>query len=253
MVTSSPSPTTRGLRFNERSHRYALDGRPVPGVTTIIGRGLPKPALPYWAAKLVAEAAADEAETMADTIRIMGRETVVKRLKRAPWRVRDDAAVRGTRVHALAEALVAGGGAVEVPAHLAGYVEGYARLLDELDLEPACTEARLANRGHWYAGTADLIAVIDGVTWLLDLKTSNSIHGSYALQCAAYAHAEVIAADDGTETPMPHIQRIGAIHLTTDGARLHEFPSLDEAWEGFLAVKSVADRITTIDSWGDKK
>ena len=33
------------LSLNENSHRYRLDGKWVPSVTTIIDAGLPKPAL----------------------------------------------------------------------------------------------------------------------------------------------------------------------------------------------------------------
>ena len=138
------------LTFDEACHRYSLDGRPVTGVTTIIGKGLPKPGLPYWSAKVVAEAAADEAVTLAATIGAQGRDAVVNRLKRTPWQARDRAAVRGTRVHALAEQ-VALGEAVDVPASLAPYVEGYVDFLDEHDVEPILTEARLASplvRGH---------------------------------------------------------------------------------------------------------
>ena len=240
------------LQFDEARHRYSLDGKPVTGVTTIIGKGLPKPGLPYWSAKVVAEAAADEAVTLAATIGAQGRDAVVSRLKRAPWQARDRAAVRGTRVHALAEQ-VALGEAVDVPALLAPYVEGYVDFLDRHDVEPILTEARLASRAHWYAGTADLIARMGGETWLLDLKTSNSIHGSYALQCAAYARAEFHLDADGQEAPMPPIDRIGAIHVQPDGCRLVEFPSVNHAWNAFLAVKAVADLTTTIDSWGDHK
>ena len=125
--------------------------------------------------------------------------------------------------------------------------------LDGHDVEPILTEARLASRAHWYAGTADLIARMGGETWLLDLKTSNSIHGSYALQCAAYARAEFHLDADGQEAPMPPIDRIGAIHVQPDGCRLVEFPSVNHAWNAFLAVKAVADLTTTIDSWGDHK
>ena len=39
---------------------------------------------------------------------------------------------------------------------------------------------------HKYAGTADLVVELDGETWLLDIKTSNSLHKSYDLQLAAY-------------------------------------------------------------------
>jgi len=40
---------------------------------------------------------------------------------------------------------------------------------------------------HKYAGTADLVVKMDGEVWLLDLKTSNSLHKSYDLQLASYA------------------------------------------------------------------
>ena len=42
---------------------------------------------------------------------------------------------------------------------------------------------------HRYAGRADLVVKMDGETWLLDIKTSNSLHKSYDLQLASYAKA----------------------------------------------------------------
>ena len=40
---------------------------------------------------------------------------------------------------------------------------------------------------HKFAGTADIVCKMNGETWLIDLKTSNSIHKSYDLQLASYA------------------------------------------------------------------
>ncbi len=40
-----------------------------------------------------------------------------------------------------------------------------------------------------YAGTADIVCKLNDQTWLLDIKTSNSIHKSYDLQLASYAKA----------------------------------------------------------------
>jgi len=40
---------------------------------------------------------------------------------------------------------------------------------------------------HKYAGTADLVVKMNGEIWLLDIKTSNSVHKSFDLQLAAYA------------------------------------------------------------------
>jgi len=42
---------------------------------------------------------------------------------------------------------------------------------------------------HKYAGTADIVCKLNDETWLLDIKTSNSIHKSYDLQLASYATA----------------------------------------------------------------
>ena len=238
-----------GLRFNPTKHHYTLDGISIPGVTTIIGRGLPKPGLPYWSARQVAEAAVDMADDMQWRVEHDGPQAVVDVLRRAPWRTRDKAGKRGTAVHEIAEKVVTGA-VVTVPQHLAHRVQGLVDVLDELGIDPKLTEVKLYSRSEWYAGTADLIGVIDGETWLLDHKTSTSVHGSYALQCAAYARAEVFIDPTGAEHPMPHIDHIGVIHITEQGARLHRFPPIDEAFEAFLAVKRISDLTKTIDSWG---
>ena len=51
------------------------------------------------------------------------------------------------------------------------------------------TEYHLFSDIYGYAGTADIICKINGKNWLLDIKTSNSLHTSYDLQLAAYAKA----------------------------------------------------------------
>jgi len=51
------------------------------------------------------------------------------------------------------------------------------------------TEYHVFSDTHEYAGTADLIVKINNKLWLLDIKTSNSLHTSYGLQLAAYAMA----------------------------------------------------------------
>jgi hypothetical protein len=51
------------------------------------------------------------------------------------------------------------------------------------------TEYHLFSDKHKYAGTADLVVRMFDNIWLLDLKTSNSLHTSYDLQLAAYAQA----------------------------------------------------------------
>jgi hypothetical protein len=55
--------------------------------------------------------------------------------------------------------------------------------------ELIATEYHLFSDEHEYAGTADLVVRFMDNLWLLDLKTSNSLHTSYDLQLAAYATA----------------------------------------------------------------
>ena len=55
--------------------------------------------------------------------------------------------------------------------------------------ELIATEYHLFSDEHKYAGTADLVVRMFDNIWLLDLKTSNSLHTSYDLQLAAYATA----------------------------------------------------------------
>jgi hypothetical protein len=51
------------------------------------------------------------------------------------------------------------------------------------------TEQHIFSDEYKYAGTIDLVVEIEGKIWLLDIKTSNSLHTSYDLQLAAYAQA----------------------------------------------------------------
>jgi len=55
--------------------------------------------------------------------------------------------------------------------------------------ELIATEYHLFSDEYKFAGTADIICKMEGRIYLLDIKTSNSIHNSYNLQLAAYAQA----------------------------------------------------------------
>jgi hypothetical protein len=55
--------------------------------------------------------------------------------------------------------------------------------------ELVATEYHLFSDKYKYAGTADIIIRLNDKLWLLDVKTSNSLHTSYDLQLAAYAKA----------------------------------------------------------------
>ena len=244
------------LKFYPASHRYKLDGSWVPGVTTLIGKGLPKPALPYWSAKMVAEWVADNPDLTEDLKRLGGRGPAVAFLKELPWQKRDEAAIRGTDVHALAERIVHGD-EVEVPEHLTGYVQGYVDWLDAFQPRALVTEAPCASREWRFAGTFDAILAFDsgplaGKTVLADWKTSSGVYGETALQTAAYARAEFHVDPDGGERPMPHIDATGVLHVQEHGSEfylLNRSPeAIDEAFKVFTHVAYLANKTDWIKS-----
>lgn len=234
----------------KRGHKYELDGIEVKGVTTLLGGGMPKPALPYWAAKMVAEYVADNFNSI-DSYLSRDREAAIKHLKMVPWTERDKAAARGTDVHAIAETIIHGGES-EVNAEIADYVNGYVAWLDQWDVEPVLTEKVIANRTHWYAGTFDAILTFksgpyQGKTYLCDWKTSKAVYGEMAMQLVAYAKAEFYLDEDGSEKPLPNIDGLAIVHITPNGTTFHEVTDPEYAWESFLAVIDVSKRMELID------
>lgn len=254
------------LVFNEASHRYKLDGKPVSGATTILGGGIPKPALIWWAPGVVAKFVTDPDNAGKVAELLAGdRDQSIKFLQLLPNQERDSAAERGTEVHDLAEKL-ATTGEVDAPEDLIGFIEGYLDFLDRWQITPFLVEVVLANREHWYSGKVDLLATspllmsqadIDaGKVIQIDLKTSKGVYLETALQTAAYARAEFYM--DGTkEVPMPEVVATYVAHVTPldrEGinARYESSPlgtslyplatspaEIDEHFQQFLHAKAV--------------
>lgn len=213
----------------------------VPGVTTLLSQGLPKPALINWAANATADGALDAW----DDLCAMSPAKRLDYLKRVRYAVRDEAANRGTAIHTLGADLVAGE-TVEVPPELTGYVEGYAKFLDAFDVTPVEVEFSVASYRHAYAGTADLIADLSiphrgRVRMLIDLKSNRSgIFAETALQLAAYRYADVILDPDGGDHPMLEVEATAAVHITPTGSHLIPVETNEAIHRVFLYVAQVA-------------
>lgn len=212
------------LRMVEKTHRYYLDGKLVPGVTTILGKALPKPALTYWSAKMVAEWVINNPEGV-EQLRAMGDGPAIAALKQVPWEKRDQAAIRGTDIHALAEKIIHGEH-TEVPDHLLGYVDGYVRWLEAFDVTPVLTEQPVASRQWKYGGKFDAVVEFGRGKWkgrapLVDWKTSSGVYGEVALQTAAYALAEFYAPSVDLECTMPYIDCTAVVHITDGETTLY--------------------------------
>lgn len=99
------------------------------------------------------------------------------------------AAGRGTEVHDAFETYIAYG-IEEIRPEYQGYMDAFKEWLDEFKPEPLGTEVRIYHKIMRYGGTADLICKINGVTTLIDYKTSSTIHAMLCgVQLEAYDRA----------------------------------------------------------------
>jgi hypothetical protein len=216
-------------------------------VTTILG-ALPKDALKFWAAKVVAEFAFDRKSTWLT----MTRPEAVEWLKKEPLRFTNERANYGKAIHAATEAIV-----LQTPVRRDEFSDEEAKAIGHFfdfveTLRPRylLTEASVYNRRHKYAGTLDAVVEVpyglllelahgnelmvpweprddrDVVTLILDTKTGGDVaegKGVYpevALQLAAYGRAEFVGAVNGQEHPLPLLDGAAVLHVNASGWRL---------------------------------
>lgn len=222
-----------------RGHSYVdANGAKVPGVTTILSEGVPKPALINWAATTTAEYAIDHWDQLSE----LSPSARLKELTGARFADRDAAARRGTEVHALAEKLV-NGDEVEVPEALAGHVEAYVDFLDRFQVEPVLVEFVVVSHSWGWAGTCDLIADFPGLgkRLLCDIKTSRSgVFGETAWQLSGYRYADSYMDEYGIEYPMLEVDGCAVIHVRADGADLYPMQTGEQQLREFRYIREVS-------------
>lgn len=185
------------LEFDTVRHRYYvvdLDGRErhvVPGVTSILGV-MNRPALINWAASQAAEyvAASLKPGEALDDEQI---QALVDGARTAYRRTRDRAAEIGTVVHEWIERYAGAairGHRLRIPLpeneQARRGVEAFIGWTEAHDVKFLESERPIYSRSGDYAGTVDIIAEVNGVLSVLDVKTSTRVYPQYALQLAAY-------------------------------------------------------------------
>jgi hypothetical protein len=258
----------KAARTTSRGRTYTIDGRPLWSVTTIIGAGLPKPAIAGWQAKTIAEYAVAnwrQIGAMLTTVKMRAVpdagyhiatdpdavKAAVDWLKGAPWRESERKMNLGSAVHAEAEAVQLGTPRPEPPLTVRRFVESFDHFLEDFTPEIEMTEATVYNLTESYAGTLDTIMTFrwNGlrVRLLGDFKTGKDIYPDVALQLAAYEHAEFVLLDDGTSVPMIPVDGTFALHLreydpafpADRGYSVIPVATGQAAWDAFRFVREV--------------
>lgn len=233
----------RNATTTGKGRTYKWRDETFTSVTTILSGGVPKPALTSWAARATAEWAVKNIDQVTGIAK-SDPAAAIDMLRGAPWRDRDAAAVKGTDIHAAVEAHVLGQPVPEWSREVAPSMRQFETFVEQYGPTFEMSEASVYNRAHGYAGTLDAIVVIDGVRYLLDVKTGKGVYGEVALQLAAYRHAEFIGLDTGDEVPMPAVDACAVLHLRPRTFSLIPVEAGEAEFRFFLYAQQVRDFAT---------
>lgn len=215
-----------------RKYVWPPTGEVFPSVTTILSV-LNKPALVDWAARQAAIYAVREQQRLSK----MNSALAVSEIATTHKRISELSSEIGTHVHECIESsilqdMVEHNPWPEQMRHFDKWKEVYKPKF-------LMTEVTVYNRTVCYAGTLDILANIDGVTTLIDIKTGKNLYPEMALQLAAYANGEWYDAK-GAEAPLPKIEAAAVLHLRMTGWRFvpveigpevfTAFRHINEAW-----------------------
>jgi hypothetical protein len=233
------------------THDYWWNGQgPYIGVTGAIASLDKSGPLIGWAKRLTAEFAVDHLEWVTETLKLVGREQTVSAIKSKAQAEKDAGAALGSRIHILTEAMLRGG-SPELSEQELPYLEAAKRWQADYHPKLISLERAVLNLTDGWGGTFDIIAELDGETWLIDIKTNkgstylgiyNGVYPETALQLAAYSRAEFIAKiGDPKRYRFPKIDRYAVLHLRPDapyekGYRLIEYDVTDAEYAAFLAA-----------------
>lgn len=227
------TPMPESWKPNNRPQRsagfYLIDSIEMPSVTTILSI-IAKPALINWAAKQGAKAVLKD-PILYDTPYAAAAAIYTIDGEKATDRGRDAHKVAEEYARAIIK-----GTAADFKSKNA-YFPSIKAFFDQMNPEPVAIEVVLFNSTHNYAGTADLLAKINGKLALIDFKTSKYVYEDMQLQLAAYANCDAGILEDGTRFAVERPD-IEAIVLLRDNGTFLWSP-LKGDFEAFLAAKTL--------------
>jgi hypothetical protein len=220
-----------------RRYIHPVTGESVPSVTTI-QKSLPKQdVLVPWAARMAAEHAD------ANWARLSGLPHAerVHEMKNAYQVYTDKRSAVGTEVHDLIDCWSTGVPFPEVTREAGRYATSFIKFMTSVRPEFIENEVTVWSRKHGYAGTADFIARIDGQVVLGDVKSGKRLYPEVGLQLSALAHADFIIREDGSEEPLPPVDRLAGLLIRPRSWKLQYVRHACECFDCFLAAKSVME------------
>ena len=175
--------------FNKAKHIHTLNGKPLTGVTTILGV-IAKPMLIQWSANEAVKSVTQKwmpeiAYSKNEILEILDEARIAHRKKK------EDAGALGTDVHAdvetlIKEALQSTTGQIGAYKGMNVQVAHFVNWATENKVVFRGSEEHIYSKEWWVGGICDFLCEIDGELWLGDIKTSSGIYPEHFFQCAAY-------------------------------------------------------------------
>lgn len=185
---------TTGFHFDEAEHAYFLDGKPLHGITSVLGV-ISKPALIQWAANMAVDFIQASYPYALLEDETLDQEVFANQLKEARVahrKKKEDAAEKGTDLHAIVEeyiqtCIAENEGRPLSVVSAESPIHKFVAWAQENKIRFLASEQRLYSKVHWVAGTCDIVFEKEGKTYVGDVKTYKKIWDRTPFfQCAAY-------------------------------------------------------------------
>lgn len=211
------------LKSTRRGGYYWNGDTPYVSVTTILNV-LPKEALTYWFGQEVYRAM------------VRNPQLSEKEALSAPYQKSEKAMSIGTTVHSIVEAYKATHTEIpQVGVDYQGYANAFYAWVKLHEPEIIANEKTVLSTKHMYQGTLDMMAMIKGETYIIDIKTGKDIYPSVELQLSAYQEA--------LEENGMHVDKLAVLLLEKgkDGQATgnYIFKTVSPRFEEFLAAKKI--------------
>lgn len=264
MTPRTRKPKTAPKRDRSGYYTHPATGERFMSVTTIIGLGVPKPALYHWAAFEAAQCAVDSIPDLVKARGESARMEMRQWIQHAAERKRDSAADLGSIVHGFLEAQILGQPTPTYTDEQRPFIDAFDRFLADWQPEYEATELTVASVEHGYAGTLDaklrlprlpdeLIAAghTAGELVEVDYKTGKAVYPEVGMQLAAYRRADVGWTKDGTQIVPPATSGALVLHLRPEhmpggeprGYAIRPVRTDDAVFAKFLAAKQIAEAV----------
>jgi len=112
--------------------------------------------------------------------------------------IKNKSAEEGTLLHETVEAILRNESIV-IPEQVKPAITAFMNFYKNNDLVAHKIEERVVSQKHHFAGTMDVLAELNGVLGVLDIKTSVAIYRDYSMQTSAYIEA---LSEDKTLPPL---------------------------------------------------